>query len=278
VGEPAEGSASSAWRNAVARARSEEHAEGEIRRTPDALEPTGEWILDDEEETFPAKRPSRSQPVSRLPPPRHRVPAPVLEELAGTSGAERGRKLGERLGEASHAYERERYQEALRIVRPLAEVAPGSAAVRELHGLTLYRMGRWPKALKELDAYRALSGSYDQHPVVMDTLRALHRYGEVANLWDELRQASPSAEVVAEGRIVMAGALADQGDLPGAIRLLERTRTVKKPKPHHLRQWYALADLYERAGDIPRARDLFNRVASVDPDAFDIRERLRALR
>jgi tetratricopeptide (TPR) repeat protein len=76
----------------------------------------------------------------------------------------------------------------------------------------------------------------------------------------------------------MAGALADQGDLPGAIRLLEKTRTVKKPKPHHLRQWYGLADLYERAGDIPRARDLFNRVASFDPDAFDIRERLRALR
>jgi hypothetical protein len=53
---------------------------------------------------------------------------------------------------------------------------------------------------------------------------------------------------------------------------------VKKPKDHHLRQWYALADLYERAGDIPRARDLFNRVASIDPDAFDIRERLQALR
>ena len=40
----------------------------------------------------------------------------------------------------------------------------------------------------------------------------------------------------------------------------------------------ALADLFDRAGDIPRARDLFNRVASIDPDAFDTRERLRALR
>jgi tetratricopeptide (TPR) repeat protein len=213
-----------------------------------------------------------------MPPPRRRVPAPVLEELAGASGAERGRKLAERLGEASHAYERERYQDALRIVRPLAEAVPDSAAVRELHGLTLYRMGRWPKALKELDAYRALSGSYDQHPVIMDSLRALRRHREIPGLWDELRRASPSAEVVAEGRIVMAGTLADEGDLPGAIRLLEKTRAMKKPKDHHLRQWYALADLYERAGDIPRARDLFNRVASIDPDAFDIRERLQALR
>jgi hypothetical protein len=53
---------------------------------------------------------------------------------------------------------------------------------------------------------------------------------------------------------------------------------VKKPREHHVRQWYALADLFDRAGDIPRARDLFNRVASVDPDAFDTRQRLRALR
>ena len=63
------------------------------------------------------------------------------------------------------------------------------------------------------------------------------------------------------------------------IRLLEKGRLDRKhPKEHHLRQWYALADLYERAGDIPRARDLFGRVASLDPDAFDVRDRLRALR
>jgi tetratricopeptide (TPR) repeat protein len=287
VGEPAEGSASSAWRGAVARARGDAPTEERdweaerARRPRPTEEPEDTWILDeDEDEDGDDERPgtrARPEVISRVP-IRNRVPAPVLEELAGASGAVRGAKLAERLGQASHAYDRERYQEALRMVRPLAEAVPGSAAVRELYGLTLYRMGRWVKALKELDTYRTLSGSYDQHPVIMDSLRALHRYSEVAARWEELRQASPSAEVVAEGRIVMAGALADQGDLPGAIRLLEKTRTVKKPKPHHLRQWYALADLYERAGDIPRARDLFNRVASIDPDAFDIRQRVRALR
>jgi hypothetical protein len=82
-----------------------------------------------------------------------------------------------------------------------------------------------------------------------------------------------------EGRIVMAGALADQGDVRGAIRLLESTRgNSRRPRPHHLRLWYALADLYERAGDVPRARELFGRVAAVEPDAFDVPERLRALR
>ena len=76
-----------------------------------------------------------------------------------------------------------------------------------------------------------------------------------------------------------AGCRADQGDLAGAISLLERSmRRVKHPQARHLRQWYALADLYERAGDLPRARDLFTRVADVDAEAFDVRQRLRGLR
>jgi tetratricopeptide (TPR) repeat protein len=155
---------------------------------------------------------------------------------------------------------------------------PTAPAVRELYGLTLYRLGRWRLALEEFEQYRLMSGSYDQYPAMMDCQRALHVHRAVDELWEDLRQASPSAEVVAEGRIVMAGSLADRGDLPGAIRLLERDVAIKKPRLHHLREWYALADLYERAGDVPRARDLFARVESVDPEAFDTRDRLRALR
>jgi len=147
-----------------------------------------------------------------------------------------------------------------------------------LYGLTLYRMGRWRPALKEFDVYRALGGGYDQHPVLMDCHRALRSYRQVDLLWDELRQASPSAEVVTEGRIVMAGSLADRGDLPGATRLLERGPNVRKPKEHHLRQWYALADLYERGGDMARARDLFGRIDATAPNSFDTAQRLRALR
>ena len=41
---------------------------------------------------------------------------------------------------------------------------------------------------------------------------------------------------------------------------------------------YALADLYERAGDLPRARDLFRRVADSEPDFVDVQARIHALR
>jgi tetratricopeptide (TPR) repeat protein len=181
--------------------------------------------------------------------------------------------------EAARAYDRERYADARRMVARLAEEAPAAAAVRELHGLTLYRLGKWRDAAKELEAYRSLTGGgVDEHPVLADCYRALKKYARVAELWQELKDVSPGAALVAEGRIVAAGALADQGKVDEAIALLERGRlTSKHPNEHHIRLWYALADLYERAGDIPRARELFRRVTSHEADFADAAERLSTL-
>jgi tetratricopeptide (TPR) repeat protein len=207
------------------------------------------------------------------------MPRAVVDELAAAAGPNRGAKLVARIADATYAYERERYQEARRILRALSEEVPESAAVRELYGLVLYRTGQWTQAAKQLESYRDLSGSFDQHPVLADCYRAMRRYDEAEAVWEDLRAASPGGDLVAEGRIVAAGCLADQGDLTGAIGVLEAgTRRVKHPQGRHLRQWYALADLYERAGDMPRARDLFARVSREDPEAFDVRQRLRALR
>lgn len=184
-----------------------------------------------------------------------------------------------RLDDAARAFRRERYEEARRILRPLAEQAPGASSVRELYGLTLYRLGRWAQAKRELEAFRTQTASAEQHPVLADCARALGHYAEVEELWEELRAASPSAELVAEGRIVAAGALADQGRLKDAITLLEAAaKPTRRPKLHHLRVAYALADLYERAGDLPRARELFGLVAANDADFVDVQARLRALR
>ena len=106
----------------------------------------------------------------------------------------------------------------------------------------------------------------------------MRRYKKVDELWQELKAASPGAELVTEGRIVAAGALADRGDTRGAIELLERGPVApKRPKLHHIRLWYALADLYERAGDVPRARELFRKVAAADPEYANAVERLAAL-
>ncbi|MGI8807824.1 MAG: tetratricopeptide repeat protein, partial [Acidimicrobiales bacterium] len=147
-----------------------------------------------------------------------------------------------------------------------------------LHGLTLYRLGKWTAAIRELEAFHALTGSYDQHPVLADCHRANGRIRKVEAVFEELRKSSPSPEVLTEGRIVMAMARADRGDLAGATELLERARTkVRSPQLHHLRLWYALADLYERAGELPRARALFANVYDQDPSLFDTADRMNAL-
>jgi tetratricopeptide (TPR) repeat protein len=209
---------------------------------------------------------------------RRRAVSEVTKELAAEVGSSRALQLEGRLMEAASAFEAERYGEARKLLQPLIEKAPRAPAVRELYGLVLYHLKRWTAAVRELETFVGLTGSVEQHPVLADSYRALGRHARVAELWKELRAASPGAELVAEGRIVMAGSLADQGDVRGAIRLLEKAGAgVKRPRWHHLRLWYALADLYERAGELPRARDLFLRVANAEPSFADVAERLAAL-
>jgi thioredoxin-like negative regulator of GroEL len=203
----------------------------------------------------------------------------VRAELARAVGTARSERVERRLREAADDFENERFGDAARVLRKLSDEAPTVGAVRELYGLTLYRQGKWRAAAQELEAYRLLTDSVDQHPVLADCYRALRQWGVVEELWAELGSASPSAEIVTEGRIVAAGALADRAELVPAIRLLESGwRFPKAPKTFHLRRAYALADLYERAGEVPRARDLFGQIRAADPSFADVESRLRALR
>jgi len=206
------------------------------------------------------------------------VPADVAGEIATAAGPRNADRLTKRLRDAVRAFERDHFRDAKAILRPLVDEAPGSPTVRELLGLTYYRLGQWAQAAIELEAFAELSRSTTAHPVLADACRALGRHARVAELWDELKEASPDGATVAEGRIVMAGSLADRGDIAGAITLLEAGKlAAKQPSDHHLRLWYALADLYERAGEVPRARDLFGRIARHDPGFVDAADRRRAL-
>jgi len=216
---------------------------------------------------------------------RRRDPAPidlageVRDQLSRAVGTARTERVERRLAEAAEHFEAERFADAARILKKLVDEAPTVAAVHELYGLTLYRQEKWKPAARELEAFRLLSNSTDQHPVLADCYRAMRQWAQVGELWDELRAASPSAELVTEGRIVMAGSLADRNELADAIALLEQGFTFpKRPMPHHLRRAYVLADLYERSGDLPKARTMFGRIDNVEPEFADVRRRVRALR
>ena len=232
------------------------------------------WVEDDDAPPAPhvgTTAPARARSARTM--PEH-----VKDELHDAVGITKAGHVERRLAEAVKAYERDRYQDALTTVRAVTRVAPLSPAVRELHGLALYRLGKWKAAIRELEAFHAITGSFDQHPVLADCHRATGRHRKVEEVIEALRQSSPSPELLTEGRIVLAGSRADRGDLAGAIELLERSRSrVRSPRLHHLRLWYALADLYERAGEVPKARALFHSVLEADPGLFDTADRVAAL-
>jgi tetratricopeptide (TPR) repeat protein len=215
--------------------------------------------------------------------PRHALPPEIATEIrraADIATARHKEHLVDRAESAYGAYERGRFQDALRAIKPVADEAPGVAAVRELAGLAAYRCGRWRSAAGHLEAFGRLSDSTEHLPVLMDCQRALHKPKKVAALWAELRQSSPDPDVLAEGRIVASASLADAGDLNGAIAMLSTagaSKALRNPSERHVRQWYLLADLHERAGDVPRAREYFERVFRSDPEAYDVAERLRSL-
>ena len=209
---------------------------------------------------------------------RPRGPVSVRDEILRHGGT-RGDRRFQAMAEASEAYDEGRERDAVRLLRPLVKAMPGAPSVRELLGLALYRSGQYPAAAEQLEAYVAITGEVDQHPVLMDCARARRDNDRVDELWRELAEVSPGAALVTEGRIVLAGSLADRGKLREAIELLSRRAdtTPKRVQEHHLRLWYALADLEERTGNLPRARTLFDRVRRQDASFADVAERLAAL-
>ena len=80
------------------------------------------------------------------------------------------------LARAAEAVNAGHERDAARILRPLRDAYPDAAAVRELLGLCHYRLGQYPAAAKELGTFADLTGSVEQHPVLMDCARAQKKY------------------------------------------------------------------------------------------------------
>lgn len=202
----------------------------------------------------------------------------VTSELVGALGQQRGARLAERLAQASEALDRERFQEARRITTSISKEAPSVAAVQEVLGLACYRLGKYKQAASALELAQELYPNPSMLPILIDCHRAQSRWTAVDRVWGDLRGASPPHDVMAEGRIVVAGALADRGDLAGAIDLMSKSKKAPKSvREHNLRQWYVLADLYDLAGDPINARQWFSKVAQHDPDYEDVKQRLRSV-
>ena len=99
------------------------------------------------------------------------------------------------------------------------EAAPTAAGVRELYGLTLYRAGSLEGGASELDAYHQLTGrstSTRSSPTASGPWATTGRRADLGRAAPGLTR----RRGLAEGRLVLAGSLADRGRLDDAIALL----------------------------------------------------------
>jgi hypothetical protein len=243
-------------------------------RTPD---PLSQWVQEvrPTSHAAPTAKKIKAKATYALP---GDVAADIRKAFIGT--AYMREKMVITLTKAAEGYDRKRYEEALRLGRIVSDAVPGVAAVRELTGLAAYRAERWNMAKIHLRAHFAITGDPEHLPLVMDCDRAHRRFRAVEKTYDEIQANEPSADVLAEARIVMASALADQHRYVEGIDLLVRaggTKVLRNPAYRHVRLWYALADIFDRSGDQVSARELFARVVVADPEAYDARDRLNEL-
>ena len=167
-------------------------------------------------------------------------------------------------------------ERAVSLAREAKAMAPRSGRVRELLGLASYQAGNWQEALRELLAYRRLTALLEESHVIADCYRALGHPERALAVCEEISPRSVSPAVWAETVIVAASTLAEQGDFGRALAELRRADLEpREVQDYHLRLWYVMADILERAGKPDEARAVWERIYADEPDFFDVAERLK---
>jgi tetratricopeptide (TPR) repeat protein len=203
----------------------------------------------------------------------------VVSELRHAARAGKAEAAIARLERAVQLLDRDDGRGALAEAQKAKELAPRSAAVREVLGMALYRLERFREALTEMQAYRRMSGRADQNHIIADCLRAVGRPDRAVPLAEEALAARgvPLAAKV-EGVIVAASALADRGKFDQALGLLRRIRTRDDVAGDEvIRVWYVTGDILARAGRPGEAAGEFRKILRHDPGAYDAAERAAQL-
>jgi tetratricopeptide (TPR) repeat protein len=207
------------------------------------------------------------------------LPRDVVDELNRSTRAGKGPVAAARLERAVELLERGDARGALTEALKAKELAPRSAAVREVLGMALYRQRRWREAVTELQAYRRMTGRADQNHLIADAERGLGRPERAVPLAEEaLAARGVPIEARAESVIVAASALADMGRFDQALGLLRRIKTKDEvARPEVIRVWYVIADILQRAGRPKEAAEQFRKIMRHDPGAYDVAERIAQL-
>jgi tetratricopeptide (TPR) repeat protein len=214
---------------------------------------------------------------ARRSPPRG--PRSLADEVRGTARPSHAERAVKAFEEAVALLDRGRPGAAATRAEEAKVLAPRSGAVREVLGISLYQAERYREALRELQAYRRITGRADQNHLIADSHRALGSPEKALQPAQEaLRIRAVPEEARAEAAVVGASALADLGRFEEALALLRSFPTKNQAaRPFDLRVWYVAGDILEKAGRKREAAGEFRKVVRHDAGAFDAAERLARL-
>src|SRR5438034_1028099 len=228
-----------------------------------------------------ARRAGVSPPTDRSPvrrPSGHRRPRSVQEGIRQSARPGHADGALRAFEQAVSLLERGRDAAAVTAALQAKELAGRSGAVREVLGIALYRAGRFRDALRELHAYRRITGRLDQNHLIADSHRALGQPEKAIDPAREALRARIPQEAKAEAAVVGASALADLGRSAEALSMLKSLPTdPTRASESDLRIWYATADILARTGRKKEAVEEFRLIMRHDPAAFDVAERIAQL-
>jgi hypothetical protein len=199
----------------------------------------------------------------------------LREEIARTTKKDRRDAVINLIRAAADAFESGRYPAARQKLLEAKKLSSRAGAVRELLGLSSYRMGLWEESLRELRTYRRITGDTRHMAVEMDAQRALGRDGDVHKTWESFGQLGGSPGAESEMRVVYGSFLLDNGDAQGAWQATRPKRLVANPPDWELRMWYVAARAAARLGDAETAKQLADGIEQRDP-AFPGMDELRS--
>ena len=205
------------------------------------------------------------------------MPKWVRDEIVRSTAKDRREASLMHLSKGMQEFADERYQAALPELRKAKELSPRSATVRELLGLSAYRVGLWEEALREMRTFRRITGDLTHTPVELDCLRALRKSPDVTKTWQMIQESEVTPETQHEARVVYASHLLDEGRPRDAWAVIKPGRLVSSPSMAELRRWFVAARVAVAAGDLDAARRLVAALDHHEPDFEGVDELRHAL-
>ena len=196
----------------------------------------------------------------------------MRDEVRLTTHKDRHTAVLRIISEAVDAYGDEDFEAARRKLAKAKSLSPRASSVREMLGLSAYRVEKWEEALAELRAYRRMAGDTSYMPAEMDILRALGRDVDVEKTWLRFKELGGNRPAEAEAKVVYGAFLLDRGRPGEALAVTRPARIPRDAPPYELRKWFIAARAALEVGDAEAAGKLAAAVRRGDPDMAGLDE------